>query len=116
MRYDEFRNKIKEYVFFRSNIFEHITDSPNLLRRQMVDWVKRSYIVKLKKGFFHKIKFEAYTIVRKIPSLQDLMAKVGTEYLLKKMKVDYKRMIAATYLTTGAHIPESDNFIVFAYR
>lgn len=52
MRYDEFRNKIKEYAFFRSNTFEHITDNSNLLRRQMVDWAKRGYIIKLKKSFY----------------------------------------------------------------
>jgi len=52
MKYSEFREQVKKYPFFRSNIFEHLTDKPNLLRRQMVDWVRRGLVIVLKKGIY----------------------------------------------------------------
>jgi len=52
MKYNEFREQVKNYPFFRSNIFNHLTSKPNLLRRQMVDWVKRGLVVVLKRGVY----------------------------------------------------------------
>jgi hypothetical protein len=52
MRYSEFRDKIKEYPFFSSNIFKNLTKNPNLLRDQLVDWVKKGYVICLKKGLY----------------------------------------------------------------
>jgi len=52
MNYNEFRTATKNYPFFRSSIFTHITNNVALLRVQLVNWVKRGYIIKLKKGFY----------------------------------------------------------------
>jgi len=52
MNYREFRTATKNYPFFRSSIFMHITNNAALLRVQLVDWVKRGYVIKLKKGFY----------------------------------------------------------------
>ena len=52
MKYEDFRKKVAGFPFFRSNIFTHLTDNPSLLRRQMVDWVKRGYVIPLKRGMY----------------------------------------------------------------
>lgn len=52
MNYTTFRNKVKKYPFFHSNIFVHLTDNIGLLRRQVSDWVKKGYVIQLKRGFY----------------------------------------------------------------
>jgi len=52
MKYDEFREQVKNYPFFRSNVFNHLTSKPNVLRRQVVDWVKRGLVIVLKRGVY----------------------------------------------------------------
>ncbi len=52
MLYAKFREKVKNYPFFRSNIFRHLTDKPQLLRDQIVDWVKKGYVICLKRGIY----------------------------------------------------------------
>src|SRR3989344_8919342 len=52
MKYAEFRSKVVAYPYFRSNIFKHLVPNPALLRRQIVDWVKKNYIIELKRGVY----------------------------------------------------------------
>jgi hypothetical protein len=52
MNYAAFREKVKKYPFFRSNIFPHITDNVSMLRRQVSEWVSKGYIVQLKRGMY----------------------------------------------------------------
>lgn len=52
MNYTEFREKVKKYPFFRSNIFEHLTNKPAVLRRQVSDWLKKGYVLQLKRGMY----------------------------------------------------------------
>ena len=52
MKYSELREQVKNYPFFRSNIFNHLTNKQGLLRRQMVDWVKRGLVIVLKRGVY----------------------------------------------------------------
>ena len=52
MKYAEFREKTKAYPFFRSNMFNHITDNVTLLRRQVSEWIKKGYVIQLKRGFY----------------------------------------------------------------
>lgn len=52
MNYAEFRNKVKNYPFFRSNIFPHLTDNVSVLRRQVSEWVDKGYIIQLKRGMY----------------------------------------------------------------
>lgn len=52
MHYTHFRDKIKSYPFFRSCLFEHLTDKPHILRRQLVDWLKKGYVIQLKRGMY----------------------------------------------------------------
>lgn len=52
MKYGEFREQVANYPFFRSNIFNHLTSKPNVLRRQVVDWVERGLVMVLKRGVY----------------------------------------------------------------
>ena len=52
MRYAEFRNIVSRYPFFKSSILEHLSQKPAILRRQLVDWVKKGYVRQLKKGIY----------------------------------------------------------------
>lgn len=52
MKFATFRELIKKYPFFRSNLFPLLTDNPNFLRRQVVDWVKQGRLIELKRGIY----------------------------------------------------------------
>lgn len=52
MNYTEFRNKVKHYPWFRSNMLTHLTDKPTILRRQISEWLKKALLVTLKRGVY----------------------------------------------------------------
>src|SRR3990167_1691103 len=52
MRYQHFRDIFENYPFFKSQLFNHITDNPALLRVQMVDWVNKGLVLELKRGSY----------------------------------------------------------------
>lgn len=52
MKFNEFRDIVKKYPLFRSSLFAHITQSPNILRRQVSEWVKKGYLEQLKRGIY----------------------------------------------------------------
>ena len=52
MYYNEFREKVKDYPFFRSNIFSHLTKNQNILRSQITGWVAKGYVIPLKRGLY----------------------------------------------------------------
>lgn len=52
MKYRDFKVLVKQYPYFRSMIFHHLTDKTNTLRRQVNEWVKKGYILELKRGMY----------------------------------------------------------------
>lgn len=72
--------------------------------------------IKPRSGIINQTKFAAYSLLRKNSKLQDLMAKIGTEYFLKKMRLSYKLFIGKTYIFASTTRDDSDNFIVIAQR
>lgn len=52
MNYAQFRNKVKYYPFFSSSIFKYLTKDPDILRDQIVDWVRKGYVISLKRGVY----------------------------------------------------------------
>ncbi|OGT16289.1 MAG: hypothetical protein A3I12_01125 [Gammaproteobacteria bacterium RIFCSPLOWO2_02_FULL_38_11] len=52
MNYSQFREKTKQLPFFRSNIFPHFTKKIAILRRQLVDWKKKGYVIQLKRSCY----------------------------------------------------------------
>lgn len=63
-----------------------------------------------------KIKFEIYSLARQNHFLQDMMAKLGTEMLIRKMGVSYKDLLMATELWSDGNPDSGDNFIVIAKK
>lgn len=72
--------------------------------------------IKLRKGLLSKIKFNIYSILRNNPRIQDIMAKVGTEFVLKKMKVGYIDLLKSTYYVKGSKLDNGENFIIIAKK
>ncbi|MFH1429396.1 MAG: hypothetical protein ABIH39_06600 [Candidatus Margulisiibacteriota bacterium] len=52
MNFQEFKKEVREYPFFRSTIFPHLSCNIAVLRNQIREWVKKGYIIKLKRGFY----------------------------------------------------------------
>jgi len=52
MKYREFREKVRQYPYFRANIFENVSKHPAYLRSQVVAWIKKGYIWQLKRGIY----------------------------------------------------------------
>lgn len=52
MKYSEFREQVASLPYFRSNIFRHLTNQSNLLRRQIVDWQDKGYLFSIKRGIY----------------------------------------------------------------
>jgi hypothetical protein len=52
MKYSEFRNYTKNYPFFRSNIFCHLTNNDLQLRAQITNWKEKGLLTELKRGMY----------------------------------------------------------------
>ena len=52
MKYSEFREQVKGRPYFRSNLFPHLTNNPDYLRRQLVDWKQKGLVKQLKRGMY----------------------------------------------------------------
>lgn len=63
-----------------------------------------------------KIVFELYSVVRQNHFLQDMMAKLGTEMLIRKMKTSYVDLLRATELMQYDKPDNGDNFVVIAKK
>ena len=74
MNYSIFRDKLKKYPFFHSNIFVHFTNNLNMLRRQISEWIHKGYIITLKRGFYtlcdkdRSVKFSNYFLSNQLYS------------------------------------------------
>jgi hypothetical protein len=63
-----------------------------------------------------KIVFEIYSVVRQNHFVQDILAKVGTELLIWRMKTSYEDLLKATLLMQYDKPDNGDNFIVIARK
>ena len=52
MNYRKFKELFRKYPFFRSSIFEQISNNPNVIRNQVTGWIKKGYVVPLKRGVY----------------------------------------------------------------
>lgn len=110
--YKEIRNLLQnnKNLFSKFSIKQTVNEICRRLMKEGIDKIKP------KKQIFHKIKFNIYNFLRSSPFMQDIMAKVGTEMILRSMKVSYKELIAATYLITDEKNDNSDNFIIITQK
>jgi len=108
--YDEIKTLFKKHHLF--NKVEILQTTNNICHKLME---KGADAIKPKRGFFHKIKFEIYTLLRQNSMLQDFMARLGGRWILHGMKTNYKDLLKATTVTQ-VHPEEGDNFIVIAKK
>lgn len=52
MKFSEFREKVRKLPYFRANILSHLGDDKNILEVQLSDWVKKGYVIKLRRGIY----------------------------------------------------------------
>lgn len=53
MQYDDFREKVKSYPIFSSQIFPYIAEGKEkLLHDRISEWVKKGRVIKLRQGFY----------------------------------------------------------------
>lgn len=96
-------------IFTKSIIYQTI----NPINRDLM--TKAINKIKPQPGLIGLLKFQTYLYLRSASKLQDLMAKIGTEYLLRTMKVSYKELMeSTTYIETPKDI--GDNLIVVAKK
>ena len=80
----------------------------SLNRKLMVESIEK---IKPRKDIFGKIKYEIYSIIRSHPPAQDLMARLGTEFIMRGQDMSYKKIIRSTKIVdTNKDI--GDNFIL----
>jgi len=75
-------------------------------------------IKKIRPGtdFISKIKFELYSMLRENSRVQDIMAKIGTEYVLKKMQVSYEQLLGSTKYIEENGKDLGDNFVIIGRK
>lgn len=72
MNYATFRDLVKKYPIFRSNILPHLDKHPATLRRQIVEWCDKKYIHQLKRGVYtlrdedRAVKFSSYFLANNL--------------------------------------------------
>lgn len=65
---------------------------------------------------WQRVVFEIYSLMRENHYIQDMLARVGTEWLIKKMGANYNQLVRATKLYTDSASDHGDNFIVVARK
>jgi predicted transcriptional regulator of viral defense system len=118
MKYSEFRDKVKSYPLFRSNILEHLTDKPAILRRQLVDWVKQGKVVQLKKGMYtlssedRSVNLSQYYLANHLYS----PSYISLETALSYYGLIPERVCAITSVSTKKTQRFKNTYGVFIYR
>lgn len=91
-----------------------VDQTVNLINRKlMINSINK---VKPGNGLFNNIKFELYSLLRKNSRVQDLMAKLGTEFVLKNMKTSYEELLEGTKYLVEDGRDIGDNFIIIAVK
>lgn len=109
--FDELKKLFKKGKWFSKFTINQTIN--NINRNLMINSINK---IKFKNDFLNRTKFEIYSKVREVRWLQDVMARLGTEYMLKKMKFNYKQLIDATYFIEEPKNDEGENFIVIAKK
>lgn len=52
MTFSEFIAKCQNYPIIRSNLFPLLSNNPALLRRQVSEWIKKKWLIELKRGMY----------------------------------------------------------------
>ena len=52
MKFRDFRDKVKNLPYFRSNILAHLESKNKKLEVQLSHWVKKGYVIKLRQGLY----------------------------------------------------------------
>ncbi len=84
-----------------------------ICRKLFVESTRR---IKPAKEGMQKIIFEIYSVARKSHFFQDIMARLGTELLIAKMKTSYEDLLKATKLLQYDKPDNGDNFIVISKK
>lgn len=82
-------------------------------RNLFVESTKR---IKPAKVGLQKLIFTLYSNIRKNHFLQDIMAKQGSEMLIRRMKTSYSELLKATVLMQYDKPDNGDNFIIIARK
>lgn len=109
--YNEIKQLLEKGKWFSSFSIDQTINKIN--QKLMADSIEK---IKYKNNFLSKIKFNIYVLVREIHWIQDLMAKIGTEYLLKKMKISYGKLIKETYLIKNNEKDIGENFVLIVKK
>ena len=118
MNFNEFRKKISNYPFIRSNALEHFTDKPEILRRQISEWLAKGYLLKLKRGIYtlrsedRKAQFSSYFIANIIyaPSY------VSLETALSFYNLIPEKVVTIASVTTKKTQAFENNYGYFSYH
>lgn len=102
MRYIDFKHKLQHYPIFSSNLFEHLTANPAVLRRQVTEWCHKGYLTQLKRGLYtfsdvdHKANFSQFFLANQLyqPSY------VSLESALSYYGIIPEKVVAITSVTT----------------
>lgn len=118
MKYFEFRNKVKQYPLFHSNMLEHLTPKPQMLRNQLVNWVKKGYVICLKRGVYtlnnddRDVKFSLFFLASNLctPSY------ISLESALEYYHMIPERVVQITSITTKKTQQYQNTFGFFTYH
>lgn len=110
--YDELKKVLAKGGWFSEFLINQTINDIN--RRLMIESIKK---IKPGKSFWTKLRFGLYSWVRQVVFVQDLMAKWGTELVLKKMGVGYEELVeSARFLNDKGVDEEGDNLLIVARK
>ena len=118
MKYNEFRSLFAKYPFFRSNSFDMKVDNPKLLRNQLIEWVKKGYVIELKRGVYtlNPRDREVGLTELSLASILYSPSYISLEYALSFYQLIPERAVGITSISTKKTQSFENKLGYFTYR
>lgn len=118
MRYQEFKQKVREYPLITRQYLDLLTTDLHSLQNQLVRWQKRNLIIKLKRGVYLLNKDERAISPSRLFIANQLYypSYVSCEYALGYYDLIPERVVDVTSVTTRKTISFKNELGTFRYQ
>lgn len=118
MKFQEFKNRIKDFPLFSSSLLGYLDANEQVLRNQLTGWKRRGLLLKLKKGLYILNENDREITPSRVFLANQLYppSYVSTEYALMFYDLIPERVVDVTSVTTRKTMSFKNAFGLFVYQ